>query len=292
MIIKAPRTALVILGTVAALICFTQVELSAQQGDSLQARLTIPALPTYQAEAPPAPPPERRNYIFPGITITSPSALGADGGTVYVGAGYQARTRYIDNDDGAVVFGIGVGDAVEYVGLELMATTYSTLRRGWFDRMGFGAQVHRYLGTRTAIAVGAENLFMINGDRSDAGRSIYGVATRLFPLKADPSEPFSLITATLGVGDGRFRSENDMFADRSTVGVFGALSVHVVRPVAAIADWSGQDLALGLSLAPFEHFPLVITPAFVDVTHNAGDGARFVLAVGVGHRLAGGPIQF
>jgi hypothetical protein len=166
------------------------------------------------------------------------------------------------------------------------------VRSGWFDRVGFGVQLHRALNDETAIAAGAENLFMINGDESDAGESFYGVVTRLFPLRPDPSEPFSLITATLGVGNGRFRTEDDILDDRSTVGVFGAVSVHVIRPLAAIADWSGQDLALGLSIAPFERFPLVITPAFTDVTETAGDGARFVIGIGIGHRLTSGPIQF
>jgi hypothetical protein len=170
--------------------------------------------------------------------------------------------------------------------------SYSTVRSGWFDRVGFGLQVHRALNDVTAIAVGAENLFMINGDESDAGRSVYGVISRLFPLKAEPTDPFSLITATLGIGNGRFRSETDIFKDRETIGVFGALSLHIARPIAAIADWSGQDLGVGLSLAPFARFPIVITPALVDITDNAGDGTRFIIGIGIGHRLTSGPIQF
>ncbi|HEX6558835.1 MAG TPA: hypothetical protein VF021_05215 [Longimicrobiales bacterium] len=292
MMTRSLRSATVVVGTAAALIWITPLDLSGQQKDSLQARLALPPLPTYQAEAPPAPPPIRARYIFPGISVSSPTALGAEGGTVYLGVGYQERTRYWTDDDGAVVAGIGVGDAREKVGLEVNATSYSTVRRGFFDRVGFGAQLHRYVNEETALAFGAENLFMINGDKSDVGRSYYAVITQLFALKADPVEPFSLITASLGVGNGRFRTEKDVFADRSTVGVFGALSVHVIRPVAAIADWTGQDLALGLSVAPFERFPLVITPAFMDVTRNAGDGARFVIAAGVGRRLTAGPIQF
>lgn len=265
--------------------------LSAQQRDSLEARLLIPGMPMQQAEAPPAPPPLRRSLIFPGLTVSSPAAFGAEGGTVYAGVGYQERTRYLQDDDGALFLGLGLGDAREYVALDVTLTSTSTWRTGLFNRVSLGVQVERELNPRTAIAVGAENLAMLKGE-TDSFRSFYGVLTRLFPLKSDPTEPFSLITATIGLGDGRFRFEEDVWDDRSTVNVFGAVSVHVVRPVALIADWTGQDLALGASIAPFSSFPLVITPAFMDVTHNAGDGTRFVIAAGIGHRLRRGPIQF
>jgi hypothetical protein len=39
-------------------------------------------------------------------------------------------------------------------------------------------------------------------------------------------------------------------------------------------------LAIGASIAPFDNFPLVITPALRDIT-GAGDGARFILGGGV-----------
>ena len=282
-------------GTVAALTLtgILTASAGAQQRDSLQQALALPGLPTRQEPPPPAPAPVRSILILPGLTVSSPSALGADHGTVYLGIGFQARTRFLRNrEDGAVVGGVGIGDARRYGGLELSVTSYSTVRSGLFERAGFSAQVHRFLSERMAVGAGVENLVMLNGDESDAGRSVYGVVTRLFPLRPDPTEPFSMITATLGIGDGRFRLEDDVFADRSTVGVFGAVSVNVLRPLSVIADWTGQDLALGASIAPFEDFPLVITPAVVDVTGTAGDGARFVLAVGIGHRLTRGSIQF
>ena len=65
--------------------------------------------------------------------------------------------------------------------------------------------------------------------------------------------------------------------------VFGSVGLRVVEPVSVIADWTGQDLTLGTSIAPFRNFPLVITPAVADVTGNAGDGARFILGVGFGY---------
>jgi len=62
--------------------------------------------------------------------------------------------------------------------------------------------------------------------------------------------------------------------------VFGSLGVRVARPVSAIVEWTGQDLGAGISVAPFDNFPLVITPAVRDIT-GAGDGARFILGASV-----------
>jgi hypothetical protein len=68
--------------------------------------------------------------------------------------------------------------------------------------------------------------------------------------------------------------------DPSGINVFGSVGVRVARPVSAILEWTGQDLAAGVSIAPFDNFPLVITPAVRDIT-GAGDGARFILGAGV-----------
>lgn len=283
-----------ILASAFAFVCLGQRTLEAQEPDTLRALFALPEMPTVQEEAPPAPPPERNVLIFPGVTLASPAGLGADQGVAYVGAGYQERARYVNDDDGAVFGGIGLGDAREQVGVEVGVTSFSTVRSGLFERTGLSAQVHRFLDENTAIALGVENLVMINGDESDSGRSLYAVGTRIFPRSDDPTEPFSLVVATLGIGDGRFRTEDAILDDRSTIGVFGALSVQVARPLAGIVEWTGQDLALGASIAPFADIPLVITPALLDVTGSAGDGARFAIALGVGRRLSGsgGAIQF
>jgi hypothetical protein len=72
--------------------------------------------------------------------------------------------------------------------------------------------------------------------------------------------------------------------DRKTANVFGALGLQVAEPVSVTADWSGQDLFAGVSVAPARRVPLVITAGFADLTGSAGDGARFVLATGLGFR--------
>jgi hypothetical protein len=290
MVRSQPRAlAIVSLLVLAAL---SQRQLHAQSRDSLEARLALPSLPAYQPPAPLAPILEQTVSIVPGLTLLSPNAFSADGLTVWGGVGYQQRTRFVDNADGAVYIGLGLGDAAKYMGIALTAASYSTINSGFFDRIGFSVQLNRFIGTNTAVGVGAENFAIINRDEGDASINYYGVATHVFTFRKNPSEPFSFLTATLGVGSGRFRAEEDVFAGKSTVGAFGALSLHVIRAAALVADWYGQDLALGISLAPFPHTPIVISPGLYDVTHSAGDGARFGIAVGFGYRFNSGVLRF
>lgn len=65
-----------------------------------------------------------------------------------------------------------------------------------------------------------------------------------------------------------------------TSAFFGSLAVKVIQPIGFVAEWSGQDLTIGVPLVPFRKFPLVIVPSITDVTGSAGDGTRFVLGLG------------
>jgi hypothetical protein len=218
---------------------------------------------------------------LPGSTVGSPSAFGADWGDVFAGASFQERTRFTDKSDGAVVAGFGLGDARRAVGLEVAVTVFD-LFDDTFGRGGISFKAHRLLGEGFAIAAGVENA-IIWGE-SDTDSSGYGVVSKVFRFR-DAAEPFSTLIVNLGLGGGRFRSEDDVIDGNGTINVFGSVGLHVVEPLSVIADWTGQDLNLGVSVVPFRNIPLTITPAVADVTNNAGDGARFVLSIGYGLSL-------
>ena len=62
-----------------------------------------------------------------------------------------------------------------------------------------------------------------------------------------------------GVGDGRFQTEDDWLAGRNGVGLFGSLAVRVAAPLSVVADWTGQDLMILGSIAPFRNFGMVVS---------------------------------
>jgi len=220
---------------------------------------------------------------IPAASISSPTAFGAERGQGFVGFAFQERTRYTQLSDGAAVLAGGIGDRQRAVALELAVTTYSTLHGGGpFETGGVSFKLHRAVGEHTGIAVGMENAVDWGG--SDAGRSPYAVATHVLQLRPDAAQPFSAVTASLGVGAGRFRSEDDVVADEDAVNVFGALGVQVAEQLSVAADWNGQDLFAGVSLTPSRRIPFVLNAGLADITGNAGDGARFILSAGFGFR--------
>lgn len=223
-----------------------------------------------------------RDVVRPGPagSVSVPTAFGVETGEFFVGAAYQGRTRYTDEDDAALVFGIGVGSR-RVVALEAAVTSFSTIRGdGPGADGGLSLKLHRALPHQTGIAVGWEN--GVQWGQTDADETLYAVATRIVHLRADPTTPFSTAVATLGLGTGRFRPEDAVADGRETVGVFGAVGVRVTEPVSAVADWTGQDLNVALSITPIRRVPLVVTPGVADITGTAGDGARFILSVGYG----------
>lgn len=219
----------------------------------------------------------------PAITIMNPSGYGADNFTGFLNFSYQTRTRYSEKDDGTMGIGIGFGDAQESVGLQLSYTMASFGSNRDFGTGGFNAKLHRQFGDGWSVALGWEGFLNI-GDENDFEHSIYGAVTHIIRTQDDLDDPFSRIALTAGVGNGRFRTEEAIDDGDETVGVFGSMAVRIARPLSAIVEWTGQDLAVGLSITPIRGLPWVITPALRDIT-GAGDGSRFVIGTGISFRF-------
>ena len=214
----------------------------------------------------------------PSLSIVIPTGFGADNNTGFVSATFQQRTRYGDVSDGGLGFGVGLGDARKSVGVELSYTLASFGGSRDFGAGGFNIKVHRQLPNDFAVAVGW-NGFLNVGGQNDFENSVYGTVTKVIRTRDDINLPFSRVAVTAGVGSGQFRSESAVVNNSGGVNVFGNVAVRVAQPVSLIAEWSGQDLGVGLSIAPFKNIPLVITPAVRDIA-GAGDGPRFVLGTG------------
>ncbi len=219
----------------------------------------------------------------PAITVSNPSGFGADRNTAFLNFSYQARTRFGNTADGTAGIGFGIGDARRNVGLQLSYSIASFGTTRDFGTGGFNAKLHRNLGNGLSVALGWEG-FVTTGEVVDFKNSVYGAVTQVIRTRPNLDDPFSRIALTAGLGNGRFRSESDIANNVGSVNVFGSVAVRVARPISAIVEWTGQDLALGLSIAPFRNVPLVITPALRDIT-GAGDGTRFVLGAGIAVRF-------
>ena len=235
--------------------------------------------------------PVRYIPISPGSSTGTPTAYGADWGDVFVGAGFQARMRYVSDtlplrkrSDGAADFGFGIGNAESALGLELNLTSFSTVRSGFFHHSTISFKIHRQLPWNMAIAYGWEDAIRTKG--TDGWTSMYGVLSAGIPLRNDPDAAFGWVTVTAGAGNGRFQREKAFYARENHLNPFGSVGLYVIPQISLIADWTGQDLMLGASIVPFARIPFFITPSFADCTGSAGDGARVVIGAGLDFNFA------
>jgi hypothetical protein len=234
--------------------------------------------------------------LSPGMTIFNPSAFGADNSTIFVSGSYQSRTRRSNSSDGELGIGIGLGDASSFLGAEISYTINSFGRSQGFGSGSFNAKVHRRLSDDFSLALGWNQFADVRFGNGISGvpqpfdypkNSYYAAATKVFATTDNIDSFLSRIALTAGVGGGQFLSEDTLLrtpigTNPSGLGVFGSAGFRIAKPLSAVVEWTGQDLAAGLSYVPFEGFPLVISPSFRDIT-GAGNGSRFVLGTGLAY---------
>ncbi len=226
-------------------------------------------------------------WTAPAASGSTPTAFGASLGQVWAGASYQPRARRSDGHTGAAGAGFGLGNPRDWVGLDVGVYSFSTMSSGFGNRGGVDIHLHRLLPGGFALAAGWESAHHWGGAERDSGSSRYAVASKWLPLRAHSGLAFSSAALSLGVGDGRFLREADFHGDRTGANVFGSASVRVLQPLSVLAEWTGQDLMLGTSVAPLRSHSLVLTAGVADMTGAAGDGARFVVGLSHGHDLLG-----
>ncbi|HET9982423.1 MAG TPA: hypothetical protein VFQ38_02495 [Longimicrobiales bacterium] len=272
-LVRAGRLGPVVAGL---LLAAGAVSAAGQELDSLRRAQRLPAPPTMEIAG-------RGVRAAPGISLGTPSGFGAGFGDGFVGAGYQLRTRLVNRADGVAVVGAGLGDPQRYVGLEVVASSNGTVRS--CCRGGISLKLHRQIPGDASVAVGWENGVVwkefdapAGDEATDAGHSVFGVVSKVVRLRPTVAEPLSTLTLSLGVGNGRFRTEHDILADHSTANVFGAAALRLTEAVAAVADWTGQDMVAGVSVLPLRDRALVVTPGFADLTTKP----RFILGAAYG----------
>jgi hypothetical protein len=234
--------------------------------------------------------------LSPGMTIFNPAGFGADNNTLFLSGSYQSRTRLTDSNDGELGIGIGLGDARNAIGVELSYSLNSFGRSQGFGSGGFNAKIHKRLDDDLSVAIGWNRFANVtfgggaNIPFDYPKNSYYASATKVFATTPNVDSFLSRIALTAGVGGGSFLSERALLdaiaanRDPQGVNVFGSAAFRIAQPVSAVVEWTGQDLAAGLSIVPFQGFPLVISPSFRDIT-GAGNGARFVLGTGLTYQF-------
>lgn len=217
----------------------------------------------------------------PGTSSGSPSGFGAAWRDAFVGGGYQ-QVRGGGDADGSIAGGFGLGNSKDAIGLEVVIASLSTFRSGLFDRTAFSFKAHHMVSNTASIALGVENAFIAGGGKTDGVSTVFVAGTKVLSF---PESFFKQVTLGGGIGNGRFRFQNDITKDKKTVNVFASAGAQFHEQASIFADWGGQDLTLGLSLVPIKAFPIILTPAIADLTGQNGNDPRFTLGFGIGMKF-------
>lgn len=225
------------------------------------------------------------NRGAPGFTMANPYGFGADGGNAYIGVGFTPNSRNgetfdLDDPDGVIGMGIGLGNARKAVALELNYTMAGFGSNRDFGTGGFNAKLHRNIAPGWGIALGY-NGFLNIGDDNDFEDSAYLTTTKIFSTRERLNSAFSRVAVTVGVGNGQYRTEDAIEDDEDGFNPFGSVAFRIARPLSGIIEWTGQDLAMGASVSPFRTVPVTFNVGLRDIA-GAGDGARVVFGLGAG----------
>ncbi len=222
----------------------------------------------------------------PASTLGVPTAYGANWGNAYVGAAFASANRLNGDADGSLSLGIGFGNAREVVGLEV-ALGIISLQDSFGSDGVVGFKLHRILDEKGyfAAAVGWENLIKWGNAGDDIFRgsskdTLFGVFTGRFDLQPENLANQLPLTISVGLGSGRFRSKGAIDASEQNVNLFATAGLRVIPQVSLISTWTGQELNLGTSIAPFANIPLIINLGAADVTGVFPQGTRFVMTAG------------
>lgn len=260
-------------------------------------RIGIGAVPSVETAAT-----VRKSSNAPVSGITTPSGFGANWGTVFIGSGYQdslapfpwlGPNTPVNTAGFGLGVGFGIGNSRDLVGLE---TSYSTSSNGGgpdnssplglFNRGAVNFKLHRQFGNNIAIAAGWENAIKNGyaGNDQTVRDTFYGVVTGVLPV-SDTNN----FTASVGIGNGRFRQIGDIVADRDKTSFFGSLGFRISENIGLVTDYNGRNFSVGLPLnfRLSDSIGIQVTPAILDVAGDkiSGEVSRFGIGGGVGIRF-------
>ena len=216
-----------------------------------------------------------------GKSILTPTGWGAAYNTVFGGIGYQTEVSSDGRDDADWGFGVGLGDPVLLVGVQITGTVYDI----WgFSQFSLGAKVHRYLGLGTSVAAGAVTL-VETMDGQPHRQSFFAVISHT-PQQVLGTRPgMGRLHVSLGVGTGQFAemplSTGAHGEEHGGSWVFGSAALELAENWNLIGEWDGLGMNAGMSYTlPLPGFIESVTAGLADITKRVGDRPRLVFGAG------------
>jgi hypothetical protein len=196
-------------------------------------------------------------YLSPSSSLSTPVAYGLGWGTFFLGLAGQLGTASTTRPFGQYGLGFGLGNPNRYLGLTTILTSGGLDEFKRDGNLNFQLS-HNFLGTGSAIAVGAQNVSSWGADANNKISS-YIVGSQLFTFRGKNSY-FANVIATVGGGNTRFVHDlSPTKRDAQAFRPFGSIGVQVLPQASIIAEYVGSGLNAGFSIIPFTKLPLVAT---------------------------------
>ena len=230
-------------------------------------------------------------YNVSAISSTVPNAYAMGRfGTVGVSGNMLSTTRLSDkawDPDANGVFSVGLGNPEQYVGIDLRVNIYGTSSTyGEKSNLGEGTfEIHlnRKLKNNLWWAVGGYDLFGWHTSEINQLQSYYTSLTGVLSLKEGKTGAFSALWLTLGLGNGRFRTDKNYDLPKSgKFNVFASAAMQILPRANFIAEWSGYGIYTGISFVPIKKWPFQMIIGGDDLSNNQ---RRVVLGAALGLNL-------
>ncbi len=221
----------------------------------------------------------------PASTAGGPTAFGANWGDAFVGLSLANRRSRMDEADGAMSLGFGLGDSQKAVGFEV-GVNIGSLRK-FANNGDVVLKLHKSLPGKAAIALGWDSGITWGPENRNTKDTVYGVVSKVFDLKPNDTKNTLPLTVSLGLGNGRFRSVDAINNDRASVNVFASLGLQVAPQVSLVSTWNGQDLNLGVATVPWRDKPLFVSAIVANVFGNNDNATLFGISIGYGFNFLG-----
>lgn len=215
------------------------------------------------------------SYRLPTISLSVPDPV-QQGYLGIIGGGliFQSRTRITGeffDPDGNASFSIGLGNPEKYLGLETRMNIYGLSSGlgapGNFGEGTFDFHLSRALPNDIWVGAGGFNLFGWDLEPPNKLASYYLVTSKIFKLK-EGNRAFSHMYVSLGMGNGRFRLDNDYtIFDEAPWNLFASVAVQVGKEMNFIAEWNGFNVFSGVSVLPFKKLPFQMIVGIDDIFH-------------------------
>ena len=232
------------------------------------------------------PPASLNKFIgAPGTTFGTPSAYGASRGQGFVGVSgiydFDGKGLASGNGrvDGSVAVGVGFGDPVKAVGVELMGTLTSiNPKDGTFGDSGqMGVKVHRLLDAASGLSIAlASTDFARWGEAKLSLRSTYVAMTGNLPIKLIGNYP---VSATLGAGNGNYRPFSAVQTGQDKVGAFASIGTQLTERTSLSLSHLGGRTNLGVGITPFDA-PISVMVGLTDIDGRSAAGRQLNVNVG------------